>query len=661
MAQDSIRDIYSELEDNEIRVMHLWPGHGKGNIYVELSQAKLNDDLKFEALSWQWGKKGGKDDEFLIHIRNKHKNETDSPFRPCPVRPNLWWALKRIQKPEREVVLWADAICINQKEEADGENSEKSTQISMMTEIYGKAERVIVWLGEPEQGENTDITNTEVKQAVGYVEQLGNLDDLNHIASMHCGIFDKAGLHDLEPVFKLFRRGWFSRRWIVQEISVARKAILLCGEEKLSWEKFAHSVALLERVGRDGTINRMLKMRPGTRHVSNYAGNISALPAYRLVQNASELRQERRGVWRKERTLEQLVCFLAAFKASRSQDTIYAVLGLASDFEPVTGLNEAKCKDRESFVVDYTRTPLQVFGEFLKVVVAKSKSVDILCRPWAPFEQFCENDKVEKIELPSWIPSLDRKPYQPDQSGKMYRYNADPLVGAAIPRLKFFTASGSEPVEGVDFFNIDIGDENSPKITLKVFQVGTIQEIWDSAVFGNIPASWLRAAKWEDEDKLPPDEFWRTMVANRTNQGNHPEPWYPRAFHSAVREKGIRHGINTSQLIHEKDNAAYSEVFRRVQAVVWNRKLIKMKKEDKVNLSWCPLGLAPEGAKEGHKIYIALGCSVPIVISENSVSRKQPDQRNPSTEHTLIGECYVDGMMDGHAAKMAKWTDLTIV
>lgn len=402
-------------------------------------------------------------------------------------------------------------------------------------------------------------------------------------------------------------------------------------------------------------------MRPGTRHVSNYVGNISALPAYRLVQNASELRQLRQGTWRSERTLEQLVCFLAAFKASRSQDTIYAVLGLASDFAPVTGENETEYEGRKNFVVDYTQTPLQVFGRFLKAAVAKSKSVDILCRPWAPFEQFSENDKVEKIKLPSWIPSLDRKPYQPDKSGKMYRYNADPLVGAAIPRLKFFSASGPGPMEGTDFFKLDIKDENSAKATLKVFHVGTIDEIWDSAVFGNIPASWLRAAEWEDEDKLPPDEFWRTMVANRTNQGNHPEPWYPRAFHSAVREKGIRHGINTHQLIHEKDNAAYSEVFRRVQAVVWNRRLIKMKREDSANLSWCPLGLAPEEAKVGHKIYIALGCGVPIVISQKSVNLKQPDSRSSSMEHTLVGECYVDGMMDGHAAKMAKWTDLTIV
>lgn len=222
MSQDSIPDLYSELGENEIRIMHLRPGHGGGNIYVELSKEKLDDDLKFKALSWQWGKKEEGDDKFQIRIRNKLKKETESPFRPCPVRPNLWRALKHIQEPDREVVLWVDAICINQKEEADGENSEKSTQISMMTDIYRKAEEVIVWLGEPEQGENTDITHTEVNQAVRYVNQLGNFDDLNHIASVHYGILEKAGLYDLEPVFKFFRRGWFSRRWIVQVSFPAR-------------------------------------------------------------------------------------------------------------------------------------------------------------------------------------------------------------------------------------------------------------------------------------------------------------------------------------------------------------------------------------------------------------------------------------------------------
>ncbi|KAJ4111379.1 hypothetical protein NW765_016504 [Fusarium oxysporum] len=670
---------YADLRDKNIRIIHLQPGDGDSTVFVEISRKEINDpELDFKALSWQWGNEESGNEKSRIRIRNKADDGLHQPsptvFREMDVRPNLLRALKRLRNRDQEARLWVDYICINQDDSnSSGATSEKSKQISMMTEIYTKAKEVMVWLGEPGHGGDTDITEQEVIKAVNYIKDLGNLDDLNHIASVDRGILDKAGLHDLEPVFKLLRRGWFSRRWIVQEVAVARAATLQCGDKTVSWKLFSHAVALLERVGRDGTINRMLKLRPGTLHVSEYVGNVSALPAYRLVQNTSELYRERGPVRTWERTLEQLVCFLAAFQASDPRDTIYAILGIASDFKPQTPVDTPD-PGRESFAVDYNHTPLHVFKRFLNAAIAKSKSLDVLCRPWAPMTEKTKEGKINKIILPSWIPSLAKKPFQADRSGKMVRYNPDPLVGPAISRLSFFTASavglgGHEK----DFFKIDVEDEKSTHINLRAFQLGTIDETWDSAVFGNIPASWLEAGKWADEEKLPPEELWRTMVANRTDEGNDPDPWYPRAFYSAIREKGLRYGINTHQLIHEKGNAAYSEVFRRVQAVVWNRRLIRMKeiqKNEEIRAiggnrekSWGPLGLAPEEARRGDWICIVLGCSVPLVLRPLEPTQKEHTELlTACTNCSLVGECYIDKMMDGQALRLERqWEDFTIV
>ncbi|KAH7186550.1 heterokaryon incompatibility protein-domain-containing protein [Fusarium oxysporum] len=644
---------YNALDDREIRIIRLQPGDEDSIIFVEISKTKIpSPDLLFTALSWEWGKPS--DDKPQIRIRNRGL-ESDTSWHRMNVPQNLYRALKRLRQSDDEVLLWVDAICIDQENDK-GPESEKSKQISMMTSIYTEAESVTVWLGEPGQGENTDITEKDVIEAVNYIEDVGNLDGLDHIASVDKGILDKATSHNLQPVFKFFRRGWFSRRW---EIALARVATLQCGSKTVSWERFAHSVALLERVGRDGTISRILKRQPATGHISEYAGNISALPAYRLVQNTSELFSERGGFRFKERTLEQLVCFLAAFKASRAQDTIYAILGLAVDFEPaITSSSETTPQDGPTkFSVNYADEPLVVFKRFLDASITKSKSLDILCRPWAPLKHF-KDGKVEMIDLPSWISSLARKPYQPDKNGKMYRYNPDPLVGVAIPRMKFFQASGSGLRHNEQgFFKIHM-ERNSKTIEVKGCFLGTIESTWDSAVHGNIPASWLRAAKWNKDEEMPPEEFWRTMVANRTNEGNHPEPWYPRAFHSAIREKESRYGINTHQLIHEKDNAAYSEVFSRVQAVVWDRRLIQLSKVERGGASWHPLGLAPEEAQKGDEVYIVLGCSVPLVLSHNSFGQKS-DQADH--KRRLVGECYIDSMMDGQAFnEETTWTNLKI-
>jgi Heterokaryon incompatibility protein (HET) len=41
------------------------------------------------------------------------------------------------------VHFWIDAVCIKQKDEA-----EKNEQVSMMGEVYQKAQRVVIWLGQ---------------------------------------------------------------------------------------------------------------------------------------------------------------------------------------------------------------------------------------------------------------------------------------------------------------------------------------------------------------------------------------------------------------------------------------------------------------------------------------------------------------------------------
>lgn len=56
----------------------------------------------------------------------------------------MHWLLSRL--------FWIDAVCINQKD-----REEKSAQLPLMTAIYKRASRVIVWLGPPENAQGTRI------------------------------------------------------------------------------------------------------------------------------------------------------------------------------------------------------------------------------------------------------------------------------------------------------------------------------------------------------------------------------------------------------------------------------------------------------------------------------------------------------------------------
>jgi hypothetical protein len=517
---------------------------------------------------------------------------------------------------------------------------------------------------------------------------------------------------------------------------MARRATVHCGRDTVDWNKLADAVALLEKVGRDGTINRIFKRLPATNHASEYIGNISSIPAYRLVQNTTGMfhGQEKEGgvrIWRY--TLEELVSFLAAFRASRLHDTIYALLGLASDVSPGLPSNTQsvlssdtnllsrsgpkrrgtmrKAQNMTYFDVNYQTPPLAVFKNFLNLAIKKSESLDIICRPWAPNKGVDADDQPQEIKLPSWIPSLSRKPFQPTVHGNMVRYNPDPLVGPAGGR-KFYNASGSKaPIWEITNLN----DPNLNHLSVDGFVLGEIGKIWDSGAFGNVPAEWLTAGGWTEETKTPPDELWRTLVADRNAYGDDPDRWYPMAFQSAVRERGVSYGLETHRLIHESTNATVSELFRRVQSVVWNRKLIRVKGEFMLWLTMNfkerekereemngteevedeneaneqeeeedpeALGLAPNSARKGDLVCIIYGCSVPLVLrpvpQPDQPARGRRDESQMSTDlnganppsagstqdaeelYRLVGECYIGHMMDSEAITYAEEKKPTI-
>ena len=51
------------------------------------------------------------------------------------------------------------------------------------------------------------------------------------------------------------------------------------------------------------------------------------------------------------------------------------------------------------------------------------------------------------------------------------------------------------------------------------------------------------------------------------------------------------------------------------------------------------IGMVPQSSRPGDQVWIVFGCSVPVVVRVSG-ERKE-----------LVGECYVDGIMDGEAVE----------
>jgi hypothetical protein len=128
----------------------------------------------YEALSYVWG---STDNPSMIYING------------CvlKVTSNLHAALSRLRLQRFERILWVDAICIDQEN-----NTEKEQQIWLMSEIYGQAKNVIVWLGE-EEDDSTDA-----------------LESLRLIAE---GDTPQADINDA-ALIALLGRPWFRRVWV---------------------------------------------------------------------------------------------------------------------------------------------------------------------------------------------------------------------------------------------------------------------------------------------------------------------------------------------------------------------------------------------------------------------------------------------------------------
>jgi hypothetical protein len=188
----------------QIRLLSLHPsGYAGSPLAGDLIVTKLDDiNLQFTALSYVWGDEKIRDPIFVNGVGTS-------------ITRNLAEVLYRIRAEGKAQYLWADAVCINQYD-----NGEKSVQVSMMDHIYSKATRTYIWLGE--EGDGSDL-------AMHLVANCSN--------EMMAAFDPEAA--EWQSLYRLLRRPWWTRLWIIQEAVLSRQAIVKCGAMEVSLDRFA--------------------------------------------------------------------------------------------------------------------------------------------------------------------------------------------------------------------------------------------------------------------------------------------------------------------------------------------------------------------------------------------------------------------------------------
>lgn len=194
--------LYKErLAPRDIRVISLQPGSSSSPVRCDITKVNLDKGLAFHALSYVWGDPKG---PRLIEVGSVQ----------VPVTSNLYTALHHLRHPTDALVLWVDAICINQ-----ADMNERNAQVMMMGEIYSVATTVFSWIGEADK--DSDVA----------------FDIMTDISES--GSSSQAAQAASSFYLSLDERPWFGRVWILQEMAQAtHDPIVVCGFKQASWSAF---------------------------------------------------------------------------------------------------------------------------------------------------------------------------------------------------------------------------------------------------------------------------------------------------------------------------------------------------------------------------------------------------------------------------------------
>lgn len=216
---------YSHIRTGEIRTLHILSSKDVKEPIIARLQ---NEDFlphsdgshhgNYKALSWTWGRDDWTSKIYLVDENLLNRHAIDVP-------PTLESALRHVRHPTMKVILWVDFICIRQDA-----GEERGFMISILPDIFKHASSVIVWLGDEDESS---------RNVVDFVEKVRDLEN-----------FDALVKNDDTPqqwdsLVAFMRRPWFSRRWVFQEIILAREAIIHCGSQSMGWTDFSDVVVLL--------------------------------------------------------------------------------------------------------------------------------------------------------------------------------------------------------------------------------------------------------------------------------------------------------------------------------------------------------------------------------------------------------------------------------
>ncbi|KAI0142307.1 HET-domain-containing protein [Hypoxylon sp. NC0597] len=603
------------------RVLVIEPSDDPENsMSCKLRHYPISAGIGYDALSYTWG---DEEPECQIFIDEKI----------FWIRKNLYTALQVIRRKENELLLWVDAICINQDDEI-----ERDYQVRQMNDIFAKARLVRVWLGAATLGSDRGVDvlckfHNSVHDAwKGSWARIGSTlrkkDRLDASKSYDYFINsredyeayykpimplleDSQSLADLDEAVLLLCRPWWKRMWTLQESVLCKQVVCYCGSKSFPLDYF-YTLA----------------------YFIYFSANFDSWPGL-LTDSKVSLREtwriaDLRDHFSKKGRISLLLALDSSWnrKASDAKDKVIGLLGLLGQ--------------RSDLLPEYAWPLEKVYRAAFRAAIQEEG--DLACLGF-----MSELSERRNTNLPTWVPDLEIH----SETGSDYLASlSKPIFGSNL-----YNASLAQKAKEI---RISTEDDDSV-LVLEGITISTVQDVgveapgWET--YGTDETDnrkWKETIRetlqqWRAMMPIVPEKpyctgeslaqvFWRTVLVD-LKQGTYPKPspatgpsrldandqeWLSRL----ETEEGLQELILTWEL-------SCQQVFRQLRLIEQFHRRFFVTTNGYV-------GLGPPSLETGDSI---------CVLAPGTVAYALRDSKNGRWKY--VGECYLHGIMNGEIIENA--------
>lgn len=606
-------DVYQPLsrEGREFRLVRITPGQQDSPIELTLDHASLDNAPSYAALSYVWG------EEKVVDVRVNGITTS--------IRENLHRVLVQIRDGglESSTSLWIDAICINQSDD-----TERSWQVNEMRTIFSQASLVYNWLGP--QADDSDVAMKLLNSIGERVLEAGHDDAQWAAITQRLRYYVRSsmgapGEEDPDYAFllrlwrspgmesnqssnalaALLHREYFSRVWIIQEVALAKRGVVLCGNMRLPLATFD---AALKGIYLCVTCEKLVVSSLKTRHwlmPDMVYFDLKPFEVRQAISSGSPL-----PLW------EILMAFHGVpsrpvYLASDPRDIVFGVLGCAEDTATL------------NIQADYTQTIVQVFAKLTKALLDHCPDYPLA---YSVFPKSIPG-------LPSWVPDWKLRGESgfrvyPIGRGTIFKPARDltqPLGRTLCSNWKVLRRQGYH-------VNTVMAVMEAPEIYTDVLMTLKEERVWLEKRLEKILQFWQLGTPSGHIG----DAVWCTIMKGQFPQARRLTPeWFsitPKLF------RGER--LNLKDLTAEQTNYIKSCIpdlnlysffgLCSHWAMICSRGMTLFKTKSG------SVGLGPERMAMDDILVILWGCDAPIILRPLA-----------NHQYSYIGEAYVHGIMDG--------------